>query len=247
MSSASEAAGAIDGLRQHASELAGKVNSSKGQAEAMAGALEGIGAEDKSRQVSEVANKLEAAEASRAGFEGTLAKAHFVMLSVMHGNMGPAVPGSGVIVPHTSVDADGAPTVGLDAIPPQLRQDAKPSGEELMGIDPKLGFLDKEHENANTDQGMSKFRRGARNVARNAQDYSDAVKELTKPATTEMTEAFQPPETYPVVGTAEPAATFTALPQTHFDGQNAVGNLVVVAVLVTEVIARRMKDWRAKT
>jgi hypothetical protein len=242
-----ELAAKIEADRAAVEAVAGPINSSKGQAEHSARAIGGLGAERASTQLHQVIDKIEEAESIRAALQGALVKAHWIVLSAIHGTIGPGAPGSGAVVPLTRVDPQtGAPKAGLDAVPPHLRQDPTPSGEELTGVDPSLSPFQKEHEGANLDQNMSKFRRGARNVVRNVGDLKDAADQLAKPTMTEMSTSWDPPETYPVVGTPEPLSTFTAPPQAQPDYQNAVGNLVVVAALIAEVAARRMKDWKGK-
>jgi hypothetical protein len=251
VANALELAEKIAAVKEEVDELAGRFASSKGQAEQLAAALGAIGADAAAQRFQAIAEKCEESESGRATLGGGLEKARWQVMSAVHGTLGPGKYGSGPggrVVPQTQAGgADGGPKPGgLDAIPPHLRQDPTPTGEELTGVDSTIGPFQKEHENANTDQGMSPFRRGARSVIRNIGDLKDAADQLAKPTMTEMSTAWDPPETYPVVGTPEPLSTYTAPPQAHADYQNAVGNLVVVAALVAEVAARRIKHWKGQ-
>ncbi|WP_030154929.1 hypothetical protein [Glycomyces sp. NRRL B-16210] len=247
MANLRELAAQIESDRAAVEAMSGLINSSKEQAEQTAGAIGDLGFERSAARARQVVEKIEEAESIRATLQGSLVKAHFQVMSAVHGRIGPGAPGSGAIVPLTRMDADtGAPKAGLDAVPPHVRQEPTPTGEELTGVDPSLTPFQKEHEGANDDQGMSKFRRGARNMARNVGDLKDAADQLAKPTMTEMGTRWEPPETYPVVGTPEPAPVFTAPVSAPADHQNAVGNLVVVAVLVAEVAARRIKGRKGK-
>lgn len=246
MGSLNDLAAKIEADRAAAAEVAGPINSSKGQAEHTITAMIGLGLEGSAARMRKVVDEVEEAESLRAALEGALTKAHFMVVSAIQGNMGPGAPGSGAVVPLTRIDADGAPKAGLDAIPRHLREDPAPTGEELTGVDPSLSPFQKEHENANTDQGMSSFRRGARNFVRNIGDFKDAADQLAKPTMSEMSTVWEPPPTYPVVGTPEPLSTYTAPPQAHVDYQNTVGNLVVVAALFAEVAARRIRHWKGQ-
>jgi hypothetical protein len=245
MASLSDVAATIEATRASVEAVAGPINSSKGQAEHTAAAMAGLGVERATTQMRQTVDRIEEAESIRAALQGALVKAHHQVMSAIHGTIGPGAKGSGAIVPLTRIDSGtGAPKAGLDAVPPHLRYEPAPSGEELMGKDPSLSPFQKEHENANADQRMRGFRRGARNVVRNIGDLKDASDQLAKPVTAEMSTAWEPPETYPVVGSPEPLSTYSAPPQAHADYQNAVGNLVVVAALVAEVAARRIKNWK---
>jgi hypothetical protein len=238
-------AASIEATRASVEAVAGPINSSKGQAEHTVAAMAGLGVEGVSARMRQTIDRIDEAESIRAALEGALVKAQFQVMSAIHGTMGPGAKGSGAIVPLKRIDEQtGAPKAGLDAVPPHVRQDATPSGDELTGVAPSLSPFQKEHENAEVDQGMGSFRRGARNIVRNIGDLKDASDQIAKPVTTEMSTVWEPPETYPVVGTPEPLSTYSAPPQAHADYQNAVGNLVVVAALVAEVAARRIKHWK---
>jgi hypothetical protein len=113
--------------------VAGPINSSKGQAEHTAAALGGLGVEVASERMRGVVDKIEEAESMRAALQGALVKAQFIVVSAIHGKMGPSAPGSGAVVPLTRVDPQtGAPKAGLDAVPPHLRQDPTPESADLL-------------------------------------------------------------------------------------------------------------------
>jgi hypothetical protein len=246
--SLNELAAKIEADRAASEELGGVFGASKDQVEQFVTAADGLGAEAAAARMRLVADKIEEAESIRAALQGSLVKAHFHVMSAIHGKMGRGAPGSGAIVPLTRVDPKtGAPKAGLDAVPPHMRQDPTPSGVELTGVDPSLNPFQKEHENANADRGLNPFHRGTRGAMRNAGDLRDAADQLALPTIRETGDLWKPPDTYPVVGTAEPLSTYSAPPPAHADYQGAVGNLVVVTVLVAEWAARAIKNRKGKS
>lgn len=247
MASLVEVAAKIAADKEQVSQLGAILAAAKDQAEQTAGSLSAVGVERSATQMQQAAAVIEEAESLRAALEGGLQKAHWQVMSAAHGRIGPGAPGSGAIVPLVRKEGqDGGLAGGLDAVPPHVRHGANPSGDELAGIDPSLSPFQKEHEGANDDKEMSRFRRGGRNVVRNVGDLKDASDQIAKPVMTDMSTVWEPPETYPVVGTPEPLSTFSAPPQAHADHQNTVGNLVVVAALVAELAARKIKHWKGQ-
>jgi hypothetical protein len=243
MTSLLEVAAKIAADKEQASQLTGILAAAKDQAEETAGRLDAIGVERSAARMQQVATTLEEAESLRAALEGGLQKAHWQVMSAVHGRIGPGAPGSGAIVPLVRKEGqDGALAGGLDAVPPHVRHGSNPSGDELTGIDPSLSPFQKEHEGANDDRKLNPFHRGTRRALQNSGDLKDAADQLALPGIREAGDLWKPPEAYPVVGTAEPTATFMAPPPAHADYQGAVGNLVVVAALVAEWAARGLKN-----
>ncbi|MFG3342357.1 hypothetical protein [Glycomyces sp. NPDC048151] len=242
-----ELAAKIGADKESVEAVAGPINSSKGQAEHVLTALAGLGIEKSSARMRGVIDQIEEAESIREALQGALVKAQFIVLSAIHGKMGPSAPGSGAVVPLKRIDEQtGAPKAGLDAVPPHVRQEPTPSGDELAGVDPTIGPFQKEHEDAGADRQLNPFQRGTRRAARNVGDLRDAADQLALPTIRETGDLWQPPETYPVVGTAEPHSTYVAPPPAHTDFQGSVGNLVVMTVLVAEWAARGLKNRKGK-
>jgi hypothetical protein len=133
MASLQELAAKIESDRSAVEAVAGPINSSKGQAEHSEVAMRGLGAEAAADRMQQAGKVVEEAESIRAALQGALVKAHFIVLSAMHGKMGPSAPGSGAVVPLKRIDEQtGAPKAGLDAVPPHLRQDPTPTGQDLL-------------------------------------------------------------------------------------------------------------------
>lgn len=121
----------IEADRAAVAEIGGPINSSKGQAEHTIAAMIALGLEGSAARMRKAVGEVEEAESIRAALEGALTKAHFMVVSAIQGTMGPGAAGSGAVVPLTRIDADGAPKAGLDAVPPHLRQDPAPTGDDL--------------------------------------------------------------------------------------------------------------------
>jgi hypothetical protein len=93
MENAQDIAAQIAAVREQFERLAGPIESSKGQAEAFADALAQLGVQERSSQAKAIAEKVEEHQALRAAIAGGLAKAHWLMLSVINGTMGPGASG----------------------------------------------------------------------------------------------------------------------------------------------------------
>jgi hypothetical protein len=248
VASLNDVAASIEVTRASVEAVAGPINSSKGQAEHTVAAMAGLGVEGVSARMRQAIDRIEEAESIRAALEGALVKAQFQVMSAIHGTMGPGAKGSGAIVPLKRIDEQtGAPKAGLDAIPPHLRQDPTPSGDELTGVDPTIGPFQKEHENTNSDRNLNPFHRGTRRATQNIEELRDAADQLALPTIRDAGDLWEPPETYPVVGTAEPISTYAAPPPAHTDLHGSVGNLVVMTVLVAEWAARGLRNRKGKT
>ena len=128
-----EVAAKIAADKDRTLELAARLAEAKDQAEGTAGELAKVGTERSAAHMQRAATAIEEALSLRAALDGGLQKAHWQVMSAVHGRMGPGAKGSGAIVPlGKAEDADGAPRGGLDAIPPHLRHGSNPSGEELL-------------------------------------------------------------------------------------------------------------------
>ncbi|MCH7229652.1 hypothetical protein L0U85_02065 [Glycomyces sp. L485] len=241
MTSAHELAGKIEADKEQVAQIAGQFAAAKQAAEEAAAKMRELGAEGMAVSMEQAVTELEEAESGRATLEGSLEKARWQVMAAIHG-IGPGAPKA------PSQEKMDERLGGLDVMPPHERHGRNPTGDELMGIDSSVGPFQKEHENANADRNLNPFARGARSAVRNSGDFKQAVEELSKPAFTTMKNGWKPPtDTYPTVGVAEPAATFTAPQQVQADFQNPMGNLVVVAVLVTDWAARGIRNWRGKS
>jgi hypothetical protein len=137
MASLMELAANIEANRAAIAELGGPINSSIGQAESSEAAMRGVGAEGAADRMHQAGEVVEEAQALRAGIEGALAKAHWLVMSAIHGTMGPGARGStssvignedGTTSWHGTVD--GIKTEIVYGTPKEDKRD--PSGQELL-------------------------------------------------------------------------------------------------------------------
>ncbi|WP_205325859.1 hypothetical protein [Glycomyces sp. YM15] len=115
----------IESDRAAVEAVAGPINSSKGQAEHTARALGGLGVEVASERMRGVVEKIEEAESMRAALQGALVKAHFIVLSAIHGTLGPGARSS---APDSSANA-GAAGGGSGPLPNDPLTPAAPSSD----------------------------------------------------------------------------------------------------------------------
>jgi hypothetical protein len=247
MAGLNDVAATIEATRASVEAVAGPINSSKGQAEHTAAAMAGLGVERATSQMRQTVDRIEEAESIRVALQGALVKAHFQVMSAIHGTMGPGAKGSGAIVPLKRIDPKtGAPKAGLDAIPPHLRYEPAPSGEELMGKDPSLSPFQKEHENANSDRNLNRLSRLGRSGVRNVGDLQAFGRDLTTSAKS-TGKGFDPadPGTYPT-STEAPSSTpqLHAPPSSGPDPTDIVGTAIVMAAVVAEGIGRIVERRR---
>jgi hypothetical protein len=247
MASLNDVATSIEAARVSVEAVAGPINSSKGQAEHTAAALGGLGIEGVSARLRETVDRIEEAESIRAALQGALVKAHFQVMSAIHGTMGPGAKGSGAIVPLKRIDEQtGAPKAGLDAVPPHLRQAATPTGDELTGVDPAIGPFQKEHENASVDRTRNRLSRLGRSTARNVEELQAFGRDLTT-STKNTTKGFDPedPGTYPT-STEVPSHTpqLHAPPNSGPDPTDIVGTAIVMVAAITEGVGRLVERRR---
>src|SRR5690606_22412536 len=136
----------------------------------------------------------------------------------------------------------------LDVLPPHERFGANPTGEELMGQEPKLGPFQKEHENADADKGKSKAQRFGRAFVRNTGDAVDYVKKTSESVSFDIDDNFDPwgsdARTTVEVPTDQPAVQSYRPEATDIKASDVFGTTIVVAAMVTEGISRliRKKD-----
>jgi hypothetical protein len=145
-------------------------------------------------------------------------------------------------VPQTQAGgSNGGPAPGgLDAIPPHLRQDPTPTGEELTGVDPTIGPFQKEHENAGADSRMNRLARASRIGVRNIEDLKAGGQQLVAGANADI-DNFDAP-------TAGGYSTTTQvpehIPQIHSvpapqpSATDIVGSAIVMAVVIAESAGR---------
>jgi hypothetical protein len=255
MGNVNELAAMIESDRAEVAELSGPIDSSKGQAEGTAGAVAQLGIEGRAAQLRQAVDRIEEAQAIRAALEGVLVKAHWQAMSAVHGTMGPGAKGSGpggsfVAADGTVTTRDGSPAAGhLDAVPPHLRQDPTPTGEELTGVDPTLSPFQKEHEGAKDDKQMSRFSRFGRKAVRHTEDLVAYSKQLADVRADTFERDYDPwgptTQTTTEVPTAPPSTpTFSRVDAGDIRAADVVGTSIVVAVIAVEGLSRllRKKD-----
>ena len=141
----------------------------------------------------------------------------------------------------------GAPKAGLDAVPPHLRQDPTPTGDELTGIDPAIGPFQKEHESANADRNRGRLSRLGRKGVQSSEDLQAFGRDLTT-STKNTGKGFDPadPGTYPT-SVEVPSGTpqLHAPPSSGPDPTDIVGTAIVMAAVVAEGIGRIVERRRS--
>jgi hypothetical protein len=189
---------------------------------------------------------LEEAESGRVVLQGGLEKARWQVMSAVHGNLEPGARGSGpggsfIAADGKVITADGSSAIPhLDAIPPHLRQDPSPTGEELIGGDPSIGPFQKEHEGSNRDRKMGRLARAARIGVRNAEDLKAGGQALVSSANADA-DGFDPP---PPGGYNTTTQVPDHIPQIHSapttqpSVTDVVGSAIVMAVVIAESASR---------
>ncbi|THV30207.1 hypothetical protein [Glycomyces paridis] len=126
----------IESTRVSVAEVAGPINSSKGQAEHTMAAAAKLGADEASARMKATIDRIEEAESIRATLEGALVKAHWTVLSAIHGTIGPGARGkTSSLVPNSDGTTswhgtvDGIKTEIVYGTPKDDEKD--PSGQEL--------------------------------------------------------------------------------------------------------------------
>jgi len=238
--------------KERVAELAARIAATKQTLETASGKATELGAEDIARDLGKVERELAEAESGRAVLEGSLEKARWQIMAAIHG-IGPGAPAGGA-----RSEGDGGTGErlvelqpgDLDVLPPHERFGANPTGEELMGQDPKLGPFQKEHEGAEDDRGKSRAQRFGRKLVRNIEDISSASKTTAKSSYQSMSDGYQPPnnpQVYETVGTPEPTPpTFGAQPAPKAAVEDTVASMVVLAVVAVEGVSRFVKARREK-
>lgn len=250
MSAMGELAEKIAADKERVAELAARIAATKQTLETASGKATELGAEDIARDLGKVERELAEAESGRAVLEGSLEKARWQIMAAIHG-IGPGAPAGGA-----RSEGDGGTGErlvelqpgDLDVLPPHERFGANPTGEELMGQDPKLGPFQKEHENADADNKMNRFKRLRRAAARNIEDLKSGGKELVAGTNSDI-DSFkpEPPGTYTTT-TQVPDQT----PQIHSpptaqpNPTDLVGTAIVMAVVVTDGAGRLFERIRRK-
>lgn len=247
-----ELAAQIEADRARFAALAGPINSARGQAEIVAGAIERLGLPRSAGHARRAVGQVEEAQSILAALDGTLVKAHWAVMSAVHGNIGPGARGSGpggAIVKDdgTIITKDGQSVLAhLDAVPRHLREDPKPTGEELAGADPTIGPFQKEHEGANDDRSKSRAQRFSRKLVRNVEDIAAASKDTAKTTYGSMTSGYEPPknpQVYETIGVADPpSAIIGPQPAPKAAVEDTVASMVVMAVVAVEGLSRLIKS-----
>ncbi len=236
-----ELAATISAGKERVGEVAAQIAASKERAEQTADALVQLGIERSASNAQRAVEALGEAESLRAALQGGLEKAHWQVMSAVHGNMGPGAPGSGAIVPLTRVDGDtGAPKAGLDAVPPHLRHDhPTPTGEELTGVDPTLSPFQKEHENADADRKMNRLSRVSRLAVKNIGDLRDHGPQLVSGSNADIDSFGPPPGGYKTMTQVPDHQPLTySNPISPPSVTDMVGSALVMAVVIAEGAGR---------
>src|SRR5690606_23435217 len=106
------------------------------EAEHIASSLGGVGFEKRAELFKEAGERLEQAESLRQSLEGTLEKAHWQLMSAIHGKMG---PGSREHASFTQRNPDGSTVwrgrrggfkVEITTLPPDVEHE--PTGMDLL-------------------------------------------------------------------------------------------------------------------
>ncbi|WP_205324993.1 hypothetical protein [Glycomyces sp. YM15] len=242
-----EVAAKIAADKEQVSQLAGILAAAKDQAEQTAGQLDAVGVERSAAQMQQTATAIEEAESLRAALEGGLQKAHWQVMSAVHGRIGPGAPGSGAIVPLVRKEGpDGALAGGLDAVPPHVRHGANPSGDELTGVDPSLSPFQKEHEGSGDDTKMGKLSRFGRKAVRNTGDLAEASKQIVDARADTLERDYDPwgpsAQTTTEVPTAPPSTPGFYRPEaTDIRAGDVIGTSIVVAVIAVEGLSRILR------
>lgn len=243
MENARDIAAQIAAVRERFEQLAGPMESSKGQAEAFSDALAQLGLEERAKNAKAVAERVEQHQALRAAIAGGLAKAHWLMLSVINGTMGPGASGptSSVIDNKDGTTSwygtiDGIKTEIVYGHEPEI--DPGPNGEQLL------------------EPRRPKNRHGAMIRTAVKEDATDPAKSITQ-SLADMTRPLRdhstPPSTTASTMTTENGYTFEvqqpipesrAVPIPQLTAGN-IAELAMVATVITmkggEAIASSMK------
>ncbi|MFC3493192.1 hypothetical protein [Glycomyces rhizosphaerae] len=233
----------IEADRAAVEAVAGPINSSKGQAEHATVEIGGLGAEAASVRMRAVVDKIEEAESIRATLQGSLVKAHFIVLSAIHGTMGPRARASG---------ATGGDSSGESAISPQpvtefdfvAGLDHEPGPDQLRYIADEPAKLPEEIDPFDDSRLTSRPVRAVRVAARGVEDLQGGTKQVTTdavnfqhffdpPADNEYTESL-PKDTGPQFTNDPPSAT-------PLDPIQAVANFTAMGVAVAKVAVGEMR------
>jgi hypothetical protein len=250
-----ELADKIEADKQSVEDLAGPMAGLKDEIEGLAAQARALGVEQVAGVLDQAKGVLEEAESGRVVLQGGLEKARWQVMSAVHGNLGPGAMGSGpggsfIAADGKVITADGGSAIPhLDAIPPHLRQDPSPTGEELMGSDPSIGPLEKEHEGANDDKQMGGLSRFGRKAVRNMGDLVEQSKQIADVRADTFEQDYDPwgptAQTTTEVPSAPPSTpTFGRIDADSIRTGDVVGTSIVVAVIAVEGLSRllRKKD-----
>ncbi|GAA1662808.1 hypothetical protein GCM10009830_05130 [Glycomyces endophyticus] len=247
-----EVAAKIAADKEQVAQLAALLAAMKDQAEQTAGAIAAVGVEQRAADMRRAAEAVEEAEALRLALEGGLEKARWQAMSAVHGKMGPGARGSGpggafIAADGTVITSDGGSAIGhLDAVPPHVRQDPTPSGQELTGVDPTLSPFQKEHEGASDDTKMGKLSRFGRKAVRNTGDLVEASKNIIDARANTIERDYDPwgPTAHTITETPTPPSQTPVFQRSEIGdvrSADVVGTSIVVAVIAVEGLSRILR------
>jgi hypothetical protein len=227
--------------KEQAAELAGPITKDQAEAEHIASSLGGVGFEKRAELFKEAGERLEQAESLRQSLEGTLEKAHWQLMSAIHGKMG---PGSREHASFTQRNPDGSTVwrgrrggfkVEITTLPPDVEHE--PTGVELLS--------DGEEQPGR----LRSFRTATRDAMRAVSDIKDAGKATAQTHwNATHTSNAKPAQLVPEVGHGpQPnAEAFREVPGQGVNAGDVIGNSLVWAVGAAAVVAKLAKPKEEK-
>lgn len=235
MSSFPELVNKIAADKEQAAQLSGPIAKSQQDTGHVASSLGGVGFEERAALFTESTELLEQSESIRQVLEGTLEKAHWQLMSAVHGKMG---PGSREHASFTQQNPDGSTVwrgwrdgskVEITTLPPG--QEHEPTGMELL------------EDREKRPGKLSSFRAAARDASRMVSDIKDAGKTAAQTHwNATHTSSAKPAQLISETGQPLPPETFREVPNQGLNAGDAVGNSLVWAVGAAAVIAKIRKS-----
>ncbi|WP_460496651.1 hypothetical protein [Glycomyces tarimensis] len=224
---------------ERAAELSGPITKDQADTEQIAASLGGRGFGKRAKSFKDVSERLEDAESIRQALEGTLVKAHWQLMSAVHGKMG---PGSREHASFVQRNPDGSITwrgrrdgfkVEITSVPPELEHE--PTGMELLE--------DREEEPGK----LNSFRAATRHAARAVSDIKDAGKTTAQMHwnATHISDA-KPVQLVPENGHLPQPESFLEVPGQGLNVGDVVGNSLVWAVGAAAVVVKLTKPKEDK-
>ena len=240
MSSFPELVNKIAADKEQAARLSGLITKSQTETEQIASSLGGVGFEERSKLFKGAGERLEQAESLRQTFEGTLAKAHWQLMSAIHGKMG---PGSREHASFTQQNPDGSTVwrgwrdgskVEITTLPPG--REHEPTGMELLS----------EAEEEPSSRG--RFRQATARLTRKADDLQSTGKNIAK-THTEAIQAIKPKPPNELTTTVEHPSSVPQLRnpvgENPVNAGDATGHGLEIALIIAGVTTK-IKDARER-